>query len=151
AVVAFLAAIGIHPGAAALAVARVGIEVPQPDVLAGRAVLYFPDPNIRVIDRHALDRLERESEQLAGHPEHSLAQLLELHVRLDLILIERVFGLAHLFGVEAIIPGLDANASALAVGDGLHVGHFLAHARHRRRPHLLHERNRALRSLGHGI
>ncbi len=90
-------------------------------------------------DGHVLDRRELEAEELAGHPEHALAQLLELQVGLHLVLVEVVLRLAHLLGVVAVVPGRDLDPGALLVGDRLHVGDLFVDARHRRRPDRLHQ------------
>ena len=87
-------------------------------------------------------------EELARHPEHPFAQLFELQVGLDLVLVEVVFRLAHLLRVIAVVPGLDLDAGA---GDGLHVRDLFTDARHRRLPHRLHELHGALGRPGHRV
>ena len=69
-------------------------------------------------------------------PEHAFANLLELQVGFHLAFVEIVFRLAHLLGIEAIVPWRDPDPGALGVSDLLHIGDFLAHARREGRPHL---------------
>ena len=152
AVEALLVAVRVHPRARALALARVRVEVPQahePALLVGD----LPDLHVRVIhgDRAFLDRREGEAEQLLRHVEHAVAQVVELHVRRDLGLVEVVLVLADFFRVKAVVPRLDLDARAFLVGDGLHVRDFLVDPRRRRRPHGRHERHGAIRVLGHRV
>ena len=147
---ALLVAVGVHPGPGVLACPRVGVEIPEPHQRAGR-VGDLEHAHVRVVDGDAVDRGEGEAEQLPGHPEHPLAQLLELEVGLHLVLVEVVLCLAHLLGVIAVIPGLDLDLRALLVRDRLHVGDFLADAGHRRLPHRLHQLQGPLRGAGHRV
>ena len=146
-----LGAIGVHPRAGALAGTRVGIEVPEADVLAARLVLHLPDADVGVVDLDAGDGREGEAEELTGDPEHPLAELLELEVLLHLALVEVVLRLADLLRVEAVVPRRDLALRAALVRERLHVGDLLAHARDRWRPDLLHQRHRALGRLRHRV
>src|SRR5260221_641972 len=148
AVEALLVAVGVHPGARALALARVRIEVEERDVLAG-LVPHFPDAHVGVVDGNALGAREAQAEQLARDPEHRLAQLLELQVGRDSVVVDVEAGLAHLLGVVAVVPGLDRNVHAVLLGHRLHVDDFLAHARDGGLPQGLHELRGALGRLRH--
>ena len=142
----------VHPRAGGLSRTRVRVEVPESDVLA-LGVGHLPDPHVRMVDgdgplRH---RHELEAEQLFRHPEHALAQLLQLQVGLHVVLVEVVLRLAHLLRVEAVVPGSDADAGLLPVGDRLHIGDLFVDPRHRRLPHRLHQRHRPPGGLGHRV
>ncbi len=65
--------------------------------------------------------------------------------------VQVVFRLPNLLRKVEIIPRLDPDAGLLAVGDCLHVGHFLLHPRDRARPYLAHERLRDFRIGRHGV
>ena len=56
---------------------------------------HLPDAHVGVVDGHGTvgHLLEAEAEQLARDPEHSLAQLLHLQVRLEVILVEALLWL----------------------------------------------------------
>ncbi len=71
---------------------------------------HLPHAHVGVVDRDVAARREGEAEQLARDPEHRLAQALELQVGLHLVLVEVVLRLAHLLGVVAVVPRLDADA-----------------------------------------
>ena len=107
-----LVAVGVHPRAGALARPRVRDRSTR-----GRRACRSPCPSPPRRARPggrpgtSVDRREREAEQLAGHPEHALAQLLELQVRLHLVLVEVVLRLADLLRVVAVVPGRDLAAS----------------------------------------
>ncbi len=143
-----LRAVVAHPGAGVLALAGVGIEVPVADVLA-LAALDLIDRHVGVVDRQAVHLGEGEAVHLAGAPEHGAADVVELQVRLHLVHVDVVLRLAHLLGVVAIVPRRDLDAGMLLVGDGLHVGHLLVHARDRRRPHPQHQAHGRVGGLGH--
>ena len=64
-------------------------------------------------------------------------------------MIEVIFRLAHLFGVEAIIPWRDCDV--VGIGDGLHVGHFFFDAGGSSRPDLHHQVHRLVRVLRHRV
>ena len=81
-----------------------------------------------MIDGRVRHRPELESVELARAPHHGLTQFLQLQVFLHFAGIKIVFRLAHLLGIESIIPRLDGDSSALLFGDGLHIRHFLVHA-----------------------
>ena len=148
-----LRAIVIHPGAGVLARPRIGIEVPEADVLAG-LVLHLIDLHGGGEGRNAVHLGEGEAVELAGGPEHAVAHLVELQVRLHLVHIQVVLRLAHLLGVVAIVPALDLDGARRAlgmfgVGDRLHVGHFLVDAGDGGGPHLHHQVHGVLGRLGH--
>ena len=103
------------------------------------------------LDDVAKSRLSELNQQLASHPKHRLAQLLQLQVRFDFIFVEVVLRLAHLLGVKMVVPRRDADAGSLAVRDRLHVLHFLVNPGDRRFPHRLHQGDGALGSLGHAV
>jgi hypothetical protein len=150
AVEALLVAVGVHPGAGLLARTRVGVEIPQAHLLAGR-VGDLVDAHVRLVDGDAVDGAEAEAEELARHPEHPRAQLLELQVRLDLVLVEVVLRLADLLRVVAVVPGLDLDLRTLLVRHRLHVGDLLADAGDGGLPHRLHQLHRPLRRAGHRV
>ena len=62
-----------HPGARALAIASVWIEVPQADLFAAVAINHQPDLHVLVEDRHVGYLLEIETKELASHMEHAIA------------------------------------------------------------------------------
>ncbi len=141
----------VHPRARFFAWTRIGIEIPEPDVPAARLVFHFPDAHVGLVHLDVIDRRERETEELAGDPEHGLAQFLETEVRLHVVLIESVLRLADFLGVIPIVPRRDRALLAFFVRDGLHIGDLLANARHRRSPHRLHEGHRLLGRLRHAV
>ena len=147
-----LAPVLVHPRAGSLSGASVRVEVPEANVLS-RRVRDPKDADVRVVDgdRAVRQRRKAQAEELPRNPEHALPQLLQLQVRLHVVLVQIVLRLADPLRIEAVVPGRDADARSLAVGDGLHVGDFLVHARHRRLPHRFHQPDRALRRLGHRV
>ena len=143
----FLRAIFVHPGAGVLACACVGIEVPQSDPLT--VALDLVDAHVGMINAHIVDLDELHPEELTSHPEHRLANLVELQVVADLGLIDIVSRLAHLLRVIAIVPRFDPDSGAFAVGDRLYVGDFFACARNRRLPYLHHQGHGRIGRFGH--
>ncbi len=131
-----------------LAFAGIGVEVPQADLLAVAHDLVGRD--IRMEDRHVVDLDESKAIHLVGAPEDGFLDLRQLQILLDLAFVEVVARLAHLLGVETIVPRLDSDALALAVGDLLHVGDLFVDALDRRAPHGLHQAHGVFRCLGHG-
>ena len=144
-----LGAVGVHPGAGTLAGPRIGIKVPQADVLA--PALHLIDRHVRVLHRDVGCRREREAVELAGGPVHAVAQLVHLQIRLHRVEIEVVAGGPHLLGIVAVVPGGDLDAGALLVGDRLHLGDLLADAGDGRGPDAQHQRHRRLGRPGHGV
>src|SRR5687768_13425682 len=100
AVKAALFAVVIHPRSRALAVAGVRVEVPQADVLARGFVFYLPNGHVGVEHRNTGHGSKSKVEHLTRDPEHRVAYLVELKVRLYLVLIEVIAGLADLFSVK---------------------------------------------------
>ncbi len=148
-----VAAIAGRPGARALALAGVGIEIPQADMVAGIAIGHFPDADIGVEDRHGAvgDLFKLEAEELAGHIEHRFAQVLDVEVLLHFLGVQVVFGLTHLFHVVAVIPRLDRDVVATLVCERLHLCDFLFDAGDGGRPDRLHQLQRALGRAGHAV
>ena len=144
-----LRAVGVHPRARALARAGIGVEVPQAHVLAGLGHLI--DGDVLVIDGDAFQLLVLEAVELARGPEHALAQLVQLQVRLHLVHIEGVLRQADLLGVETVVPRLQLEPAAFLVDDRLHVGDVDGDLGDGRGPHRLHQRHGVFRRLGHGV
>ena len=95
-----------HPRATILVVALVVIEVRERQGLAVR-VAHLIDHHVRVIHGDVRPALEADAVQLVRRVEHAILQdPVQLEVWLHLRLIQVVFRLAHLFGIEVPIPGL---------------------------------------------
>ena len=145
--------VGVHPRARVLARARVGVEVPEADVLAA-LVLHLVDGDVLLVDgdrgrgRHLG---EREAVELPRRPEHPLPELVELEVELHLVHVEVVLRLADLLGVVAVVPRSDLELRVLLVRDGLHVVDLLVYARDGGGPDLHHQAHRLLGRLGHRV
>src|SRR3546814_15926981 len=87
-----LAAIGRHPRARTLAVAREIVEVEDADILVRLEVINLEGADLGIEDRdRARILLETEVVKLPRRPEHALGQLVELPVWLHLASIEVVF------------------------------------------------------------
>ncbi len=145
-----LGAVLAHPGARLLALAGVGVEVPEagaPPVRARDLV----DADVGVGEGDALDLGPAEAEQLAGRPAHRLGHLLHLQVRLQLALIEVVLRLAQLLGVVAHVPRLERRGAVLLAGDLLRLAELLPRPGEGGRPDLQHQRHGRLGGLGHGV
>ena len=97
------------------------------------------------------DRHEREPEEPLGHEEHAVAESVELEIGRDLGLVEVILRLADLLGVIAVVPRSDLDAGGVGVGEGLHVGDFLANPGDCRLPDGLHQFDRPLGRLGHRV
>ncbi len=117
----------------------------------GGLVTHFPNANIRMGHGNIRDRRKVEIKELAGDPEDALAQLLELQVWFDFVLVQIEFRLAHFLHVVTIIPWFDLDLRAFLVGERLHVCNFLVDARDRRLPNGFHQLHRLFRSFCHRI
>src|SRR3546814_20882825 len=104
-----LAAIGRHPRARTLAVAREIVEVEDADNLVRLEVITLEGADLGIADRdRARILLETEVVKLPRRPEHAFGQIVELQVWLHLAFIAGVFRLSALLGIEGIahrIPG----------------------------------------------
>src|SRR5690606_17948644 len=74
--------------------------------------------------------------------------LLQLQVLLDFVGVEVVLRFSNLFGVVAVVPGLDGDVGAFLLSNGLHVGDFFADARDGGRPNLHQQFHGRFGSLG---
>src|SRR3546814_12256339 len=89
-----LAAIGRHPRARTLAVAREIVEIEDADILVRLEVINLEGADLGIEDRdRARILLETEVIELSRSPEHALGQLVELEVRLPFAFIEVIFRL----------------------------------------------------------
>src|SRR3546814_2796108 len=87
-----LAAIGGHPRARALSVAREIIEIKEPDIRVGLEVIDLESPHLGIEDRDGTGIFpETEVVELARRPEHCVDQLVELEIGFHLAFIEVIF------------------------------------------------------------
>src|SRR3546814_11574073 len=87
-----LAAIGGHPRARALSVAREIIEIKEPDIRVGLEVIDLESPHLGIEDRDGTGIFpETEVVELARRPEHCVDQLVELEIGFRLAFIEVIF------------------------------------------------------------
>ena len=78
-----------------------------------------------MIYRNVLSLLERDAIELVGGKEHAvLENVVDLEVRLDLRLIERVLRLSHLLRIVLIIPRSQLESALLRVDELLHVSNL---------------------------
>src|SRR3546814_16571599 len=100
-----LAAIGRHPRARTLAVAREIVEVEDADILVRLEVINLEGADLGIDDRaRARILLETEVVKLPRRPDHALGQLVELQLWLPLALLQVVSSLANLLHQQHIIP-----------------------------------------------
>ncbi len=145
-----LAAIARSPGAGALRGAREIIAVEQPHMCTLR-VKHLPRPDIRMVDGDIVARRELQAEQALRHVEGCLDHVVELKIRFDLGLFERMGALALLLGVIAPVPGRDRIIGALRPGQGGERIALCIGARHRRLPDAAQQIRDRLRRLRHGV
>ena len=97
----------VHPRAAVLVVALEVVAIEQRQRLAV-GVEDLEDAHVRLIDGKVVALLEGEAVELVrGVEDAVLEHVVQLEVRLDLGLVQIVFRLAHLLGVELPVPGLE--------------------------------------------
>ena len=143
-----LAAIGRHPRAGTLSCTREVVEVEQANDLA--VTLHFKCSHLGFEHRNRAGIFgEAHAVQLARGIEHRGDHVIQLEIRLNRLLIEVILRLAHLFGVETIIPRLDCDL--VRIGNGLHVRDFFFHACGRGWPNLHHQVHRLIRVLRHRV
>ena len=97
---------GVRPGAAALGGPREIVGVEDADV---RPVgfLDLEDLDVGMVDGDVGPLVELEPPELAGDVEGALADVLELEVGLEGLVVEVVLGLLQLLGVVPPVPGLE--------------------------------------------
>ena len=78
-------------------------------------VRHFPDTNVRVSNRNVGGGSKVEIEELSGNPEDPFAQLFELEIGLNFILIQIKFGFADTLHVIAVVPRCYRNGRTLFV------------------------------------
>ena len=69
-----LGAVGIHPGARALALPGIRIEVPKTHVYI--AMFDFPDSDVWMENRDVLGRHKRKAQQPLRHHEHGVPEFI---------------------------------------------------------------------------
>ncbi len=144
-------AIAGRPRARPFALARIGIEVEQPDHLVSLGVGHLEGADVGLPHRHRAGIfLELQVVQLLGRPEHAVDQVRKLEIGFDLVFGEVIFRLADLLLIITIIPRLDPRDAVLG-RERLHVGDFLIDPLHRRRPDAHHQVHRPRRGLGHRV
>jgi len=116
----------VHPGAAALALARLRVEIELADQLwalcagaldAVELHAGVPDRSFIAADgdfEQGLDNLEQAGQHLGGWK-----------VLLELLLAEGVAGFLELFADEGPVPGLGVGNAELSPGKGAQIGHVL--------------------------
>ncbi len=118
--------VGAHPGAAALGGTRERIDQDQRQ-LGAVGVEGLVDLDVLVVHRQVGALLEGHAVQFGHRVEDALLEhVVQFQVRLQLVLVEIVLGLAHLLGVVGPVPGLQRE-SRLLLGLLLPVDHGLQH------------------------
>ena len=104
----------VHPSTRTFAGTReiVGVEdTDQFAVCTGHLEYFY----LGVIHRHILQRLELQAIQFGSHAERAFAYIAQFEVRLDLFLVQCIFGLAQFLGIVPPIPGLQFLARQISV------------------------------------
>ena len=104
-----------------------------------------------VIDADLRAGHEADAEQARGAVERRLDHAVEREIGLDLRLVEVVADLAHLLGVEAPVPGLDANRLAARQRQRLERCALLLRPLLRRTPDALQKGGDRRLAAGHGV
>ena len=111
----------VHPRSAILVVALEVIAIPQRQRLR-ISVEDLEDAHVLLVNGNVLALFEGEAVELMRSVEDAvLEHVVQLEIGLDLRLVQVVFRLAHLLGVELPIPGLDGEPAMLRVNQGLDV------------------------------
>ena len=113
-------------------------------------VEHLEDAHARVIGRKVLALLEGDPIQLVGGVKDAVLQhIVQFEIRLDLLLVEIVFGLANLLGVEPPVPRLELEAAIPLIDNGLDILGFAGGPRRRWRHQRVQELQGRFRRLGH--
>ena len=104
-----------------------------------------------MIDRHIVARLELQAIELPGHPEGSRLDVGQLQIRVDLCFVDVEACLARLLGVVAPVPGLQAEAAAGCIDEGLEGVTIRFGGLEGRGPHLAQQVQAGLGGLGHAV
>ena len=114
----------VHPGAAALVRARVGVEVEAADCSCARGVEDVVVARVRMPDRHAVARRARDAEQPLDDAEQAAEHARQREVRAQLFLRDAVALFLQALGIEGDVPGVELAAGErgelgeLALGGG---------------------------------
>ena len=112
------------PGTAALRLARVVVHVKDAEEVAV-GFFHFVGFHARIIDGQVGVLRKGDTIQLIGSHKHAVAHVVDGEVRLDLVFVEGVFGLAEFFGVVPPVPAFELDVGTFGIGDGLHLGQLL--------------------------
>ena len=150
ATVAALPAQAAHPRAAALAGARKVVLQEHTHQRTGRVVHLVAD-DVGVVHRQVVAAREAQAEQALRAVERRRDHVLELEVRLDDGVVQRIARRTHTLGPEAPVPGLQHNGLARRghlVGQGLA---FDLQRLQRAWPDLVEQALHRLACAGHGV
>src|ERR1700732_311607 len=110
-----------HPCAAILVISLEVIAIKKRQRLTPN-VIDFEDANVGLIHGDVLPFLEGDPIQLSRGKKYSILQhTAELEVRLDLGVVEIVFGLTHLLAVEIPIPRFKRESAMLSINGCLNI------------------------------
>ena len=143
-----LAAEPAAPGALALALARVVVHVDHRGVRSV-GLEDLEDLGVGVRPGHVLERLEGQTVEPVGDVEDAVADVAELEVGPQLVVVEVVLGLAQLLGVVPPVPRCELESAALGVDDGLHLGDLALGHRQRGVPQPVEQRVDVVGRSGH--
>ena len=117
-----LADVGVHPGAAAFGLSRIGVEDEQAQ--RGSIVIeYLEDAYVLLVDGQIEAFLERDPEHLGCREEDAvLEHAVQLKVGLELRGVELESLLPDLVRIEVPVPGRQFEVAALRVDHGLQIG-----------------------------
>ncbi len=117
----------------------------------------FESLDIRMIRRDILKFLKIEPIKLVSSVEHTLTDIFHFEIRLGLLLIKRILGLAYLFRIPCPVPRLYSAALRkdtcldVLIHDGLHVSYFLTRLCHCRNHQVSKEFVNRSWSAGHFV
>ncbi len=140
-----------HPRAARLVVALEVVEIHQPE-LGAVLVVDGVGHHVGLVDGDVGTALEGQPVHLVGGVEHALLEHgVQLEIGLHLGLVEIVFRLADLLGIQLPVPWLHLETLAVLGDHLLDLGGLALLLGGGRRHQLLHEGDRGLGRLGHLI
>ena len=138
-----------HPRAAVLVVALEVIGIKKRQRFAVD-IGDLENTYVRFVHRNILSFLEGYSIQPVRRVENAvLKHIVEFEKRLDLRLVEIIFGFAHLLAVELAIPRLQLKSALLRIDHCLHILGLGGRLRGRHRHQRVHELQRRFGRLGH--
>ena len=140
----------VHPSTRTFAGTReiVGVEdTDQFAVCTGHLEYFY----LGVIYRHILQRLELQAIQFGSHAERAFAYIAQFEVRLDLFLVQCIFGFAQFLGIVPPIPGLQFLARQVSVQHFLQFCSLTLGSSQRGSPHGLQESVHRLMILRHAV